>query len=55
MTTLIRSAFTVARARRTARHLADVSFCDSCAQVCDSSCRTTAHQRRTQYALSFTR
>jgi hypothetical protein len=55
VTTRIRTAFTAARARRTARQLAGVSFCDGCAQACDSSCRTTAHQRRTQYALSFAR
>ncbi|MCX4419481.1 hypothetical protein [Streptomyces mirabilis] len=55
MTTRIRTAFTAARARRTARHLAGVSFCDGCAQVCDASCRAIAHQRRTQSALSFTR
>ncbi|MFE6757928.1 hypothetical protein ACFVDQ_30725 [Streptomyces sp. NPDC057684] len=56
MTTQIRTAFAAARARRTARHLAGVRFCDSRAQVCDSSCRATAHQRRNQMsALSFAR
>ncbi|MFE2993206.1 hypothetical protein [Streptomyces sp. NPDC059262] len=56
MTALIRTVLTAARARRTARHLASVSFCDSRAQVCDSSCRATAHQRRNQMsALSLTR
>ncbi|WP_406485977.1 hypothetical protein [Streptomyces phaeochromogenes] len=55
MTTRIRTAFTAARARRTARHLASVSFCDGCTQLCDASCRATAHQRRTQSALSFAR
>ncbi|MET7539591.1 hypothetical protein [Streptomyces sp. NPDC005507] len=56
MTALIRTALAAARARRTARHLAGVSFCDSRAQVCDSSCRATAHQRRNQMsALSFAR
>ncbi|MFE5010735.1 hypothetical protein ACFVAQ_37400 [Streptomyces sp. NPDC057651] len=46
MTARIRTALTAARARRTARHLAGVSFCNGRAQVCDSSCRATAHQRR---------
>ncbi|MFD3504864.1 hypothetical protein ACFWWT_47755 [Streptomyces sp. NPDC058676] len=55
MTTRIRTVFTAARARRTARHLDGVSFCDGCAQVCDSSCRATVHQRRMQSALSFAR
>ncbi|MFF4354628.1 hypothetical protein [Streptomyces sp. NPDC001530] len=55
MTTRIRTAFTAARARRTARHLARVSFCDGCAQVGDASCRASAHQRHTQSALSFAR
>ena len=55
MTTRIRTAFTTALARRTARHLASVNFCDGCAQVCDASCRATAHQRRTQSALSIVR
>ncbi|GAA1269532.1 MULTISPECIES: hypothetical protein [Streptomyces] len=56
MTALIRTALTAARARRTARRLAGVSFRDRRAQVCDSSCRTTAHQRRNQMsALSLAR
>ncbi|MFI0088415.1 hypothetical protein [Streptomyces bobili] len=55
MITRIRIALTGARARRTARHLAGVSFCDNCAQTCDASCRATAHQRRTQSALSTAR
>ncbi|GAA5032834.1 hypothetical protein [Streptomyces siamensis] len=55
MTTRIRTAVAAARARRTARHLDGVSFCDGCAQVCDASCRATAQQRRAQSALSFTR
>ncbi|MFE9445836.1 hypothetical protein ACFYO2_44575 [Streptomyces sp. NPDC006602] len=53
--TRIRTAFTAARARRAAHHLAGVSFCDSCAQVCDSSCRATAQRRRTQSALPIAR
>ncbi|MER7198515.1 hypothetical protein [Streptomyces sp. CB01635] len=56
MTALIRTALNAARARRTVRHLAGVTFCDSRAQVCDSSCRAAAHQRRAQMsALSFAR
>lgn len=55
MTIRVRTAYTAARARRTARHLASVSFCDDCAQICDASCRATAHQRRAQSALSFAR
>ncbi|WP_329567775.1 hypothetical protein [Streptomyces sp. NBC_01361] len=56
MTALIRTALNAARVRRTARHLAGVTFCDSRAQVCDSSCRATAHQRCAQMsALSFAR
>ncbi|MFJ1973829.1 hypothetical protein ACIO93_34805 [Streptomyces sp. NPDC087903] len=55
MTARIRTAFTTARARRTARHLAGVRFFDSGAQVCDASCRATAHQRRTKSALSVAR
>ncbi|MFD3503605.1 hypothetical protein [Streptomyces sp. NPDC058678] len=55
MTAPIRTAFTAARPRRTARHLAGVSFRDGCAQVGDSSRPATAHQRRTPSALSFAR
>ncbi|GGW80960.1 MULTISPECIES: hypothetical protein [Streptomyces] len=55
MTTRIRTALTTVLARRTARHLASVSFCDGCGQVCDASCRASAHQRRTQFALSSAR
>ncbi|MFJ3105207.1 hypothetical protein [Streptomyces sp. NPDC086835] len=39
MTTAIRTALSAAKARRTARDLAGVSFCDSCAQVSDSAGR----------------
>ncbi|WP_405669464.1 hypothetical protein [Streptomyces sp. NBC_00055] len=55
MTAPIRTALTAARARRTARHLAGVSFCDSRAQVCDSSCRARAHQQRNQMSALFAR
>ncbi|WNO70197.1 hypothetical protein [Streptomyces sp. AM8-1-1] len=51
MTTAIRTALTAARARRTARHLAQVRFCDGRGQVCDSSCRATAHRERTQLTV----
>lgn len=47
----IRTALTTARARRTARHLVGVSFCDGRGQVCDSTCRATAHQQRTQLTV----
>ncbi|MET8135675.1 hypothetical protein [Streptomyces sp. NPDC005251] len=53
MTTRIRTAFDAARARRTDRHLAGISFCDGCAQVCDAPCR--ASKRRRQSLLSFAR
>ena len=45
MTTAIRTALTAAKARRTGRHLAGVSFCDSCAQVSDSADRAAAHRQ----------
>ncbi|MDG9723250.1 MULTISPECIES: hypothetical protein [unclassified Streptomyces] len=45
MTTSLRTALTAARARRTTRHLAGVSFCDSCAQVSDSASRVAEHRR----------
>ncbi|MGV9640663.1 hypothetical protein ACWDVU_03090 [Streptomyces sp. NPDC003333] len=35
-----------ALARSTARHLAGVRFCDSCAAVCDTACRADAQRRR---------
>ncbi|MET9134581.1 hypothetical protein [Streptomyces antibioticus] len=55
MTTRIRTAFTAAHTRHTARRLASVRFCDGCAQVCDASCRAEAHRQHTQSALSFAR
>ncbi|MFD7057886.1 hypothetical protein [Streptomyces sp. NPDC059906] len=56
MATALRTAFTAARARRTARHLAGVSFCDSCAQVGDSAARAAERRRHTRLtALTRTR
>ncbi|WP_179165965.1 hypothetical protein [Streptomyces sp. Amel2xC10] len=55
MTTRIRTAFTSALARHTARRPAGVSFRDGCAQVCDASCRAAAHRQRNQSALTFAR
>ncbi|MEU2602831.1 hypothetical protein [Streptomyces hirsutus] len=52
MTTALRAVFTTARARRAARHLTGVSFCDSCAQVGDSA--TRAAERRQQTLIAFT-
>ena len=51
MAGLIRTALTTARARREARHLAGVRFCDGRGQVCDSACRAAAHRRRTQLTV----
>ncbi|WP_329212319.1 hypothetical protein [Streptomyces sp. NBC_01708] len=41
MATTIRTALSAARARRIARHLRGVNFCDTCAQVSDSAARAT--------------
>ncbi|MFJ7772377.1 hypothetical protein ACIQ1J_29305 [Streptomyces sp. NPDC097107] len=48
MTTTLRTAFTAARARRTARHLAGVSFCGSCVQVGGGATRAAERRQRTQ-------
>ncbi|MBT2490700.1 hypothetical protein J7E96_19705 [Streptomyces sp. ISL-96] len=48
MVTTIRTAISAARDRRTARRLADVRFCDGCAEVCDGACRSAARRRRVQ-------
>ncbi|MFD7692123.1 hypothetical protein [Streptomyces sp. NPDC059805] len=48
MATTLRTALTAARARRTARHLAGVSFCDSCVQVSDSVARAAERRQRTR-------
>lgn len=48
MTIGIRTALTAAKARRTARHLAGVSFCDSCVQVSDSTVRAAALRQDAQ-------
>lgn len=50
MTTALRTVLTAARARRTARHLAGVRFCDSCAQVSDGATRAAERRQRTQPA-----
>jgi hypothetical protein len=56
VTTAIRTALTAAKARRTTRHLAGVSFCDSCAQVIDGADRAAAHRQGTQLtALIYAR
>jgi hypothetical protein len=48
VTIAIRTALTAAKARRTARHLAGVSFCDSCAQVSDGADRAAALRQHAQ-------
>lgn len=48
MTSALRTVLTAARDRRTARHLAGVRFCDSCAQVSDSAGRAAARRQRTR-------
>lgn len=44
VTTAIRTALSAAKARRTARHMAGVSFCDSCARISDSAGRAAQRQ-----------
>ncbi|MFB7936803.1 hypothetical protein [Streptomyces sp. NPDC056049] len=54
MITSLRSALHAARARRSARQLADVSFRDGRSEICDTTCRAEAHRRRVQTSfLSF--
>ncbi|MFG2678160.1 hypothetical protein [Streptomyces sp. NPDC048392] len=50
MTTTLRTALTAARARRIARHLAGISFCDSCAQVSDRASRAAERRQHAQPA-----
>lgn len=50
MTATLRTALPAIRARRTVRHLAGVSFCDSCAQVSDRSARAAQLRQHTQLA-----
>ncbi len=45
--TYIRAALTGAASRRPA----EVEFCDSCSQVCDSACRAAAHRARIQQSV----
>jgi len=52
MATRIRLLVTGAGARRAARHMAGTQFCDSCSQVCDAACRSTAHRRRMELAVA---
>ncbi|MGW0817052.1 hypothetical protein ACWD00_28060 [Streptomyces viridiviolaceus] len=54
MTTSLRTRLTAARARRTARHLVGVSFCDSCAQVSDSAARAAERRRQHTQLTAFT-
>ncbi|MFI0037146.1 hypothetical protein ACH4NS_16915 [Streptomyces mutabilis] len=51
MTTALRTVLSVARARRIARHLAGVSFCDSCAQVSDRAARAAEHCQHHQLTV----
>ncbi|MFI8089534.1 hypothetical protein ACIF9R_14625 [Streptomyces sp. NPDC086080] len=48
MTSALRTALTAARARSTARHLADVRFCASCAQVSTGADRAAERRQRTR-------
>ncbi len=45
VTATLRTVLTAVRARRTARHLAGVRFCDGCARVSDSAARAAEHRR----------
>ncbi|MFC9543051.1 hypothetical protein ACFTXK_00135 [Streptomyces sp. NPDC056956] len=45
MVTALHTVVTAYRARRAARSLVDVQFCDSCVQVCDAACRAQARRR----------
>ncbi|MDF4251227.1 hypothetical protein [Streptomyces sp. WMMB303] len=51
MSAALRTVVTAYRARRCARHLAGVEFCDSCTQVCDAACRAEARRRSAQAAV----
>ncbi|MGI5349772.1 hypothetical protein ACQEU8_16490 [Streptomyces sp. CA-250714] len=51
MAAALRTVVTAYRARREARHLAGVEFCDSCTQVCDAGCRARSRRRNTQAAV----
>jgi hypothetical protein len=54
VTTAIRIALSAVTARRAARSLAGVQFCDGCAQVCDAACRAQACRRSAEIlALSY--
>ncbi|MGW7469660.1 hypothetical protein ACWGJT_34595 [Streptomyces xantholiticus] len=53
MATDLRTAVTAHRARRAARSLADVEFCDSCAQVCEAACRAQAHRQSAELLALF--
>ncbi|WP_244258322.1 hypothetical protein [Streptomyces sp. Tu 2975] len=48
MTTAIRIVLSAAKARRTARHMAGVRFCDSRARISDSAARAAEIRARTQ-------
>lgn len=50
MTVTLRTAFTAIQARRTVRHLAGVSFCDSCARVSDRTAQAAQLRQHTQLA-----
>ena len=51
MITSLRSALHAARTRRSARQVADLSFRDGHAEICDSTCRAEAHRRRVQTSV----
>jgi len=40
--------------RRCAERREQVTFCESCAQVCTAACRATAHRERVQTAVLHT-
>ncbi|MFI6941936.1 hypothetical protein ACIBI4_21910 [Streptomyces sp. NPDC050418] len=40
------------KTRLSSRNLDGVSFCDSCAQVCDTTCRSEPRLRATETALA---
>ncbi|MEU2182684.1 hypothetical protein [Streptomyces thermolilacinus] len=54
MSTALRAVLSEARSRRTARHLARVSFRDSCAEVGDRAARAVERRRRHHRLTSLT-
>ncbi|MEU8679700.1 hypothetical protein [Streptomyces sp. NPDC048560] len=53
MAARVRTSLAAVGARLTLHRSPDAEFCDSCSQVCDAACRSSARYRRVELSVSL--